>query len=52
MEGRHGVGVGTAAGRQVIVEDLERRIKDSLKYHKLLDVNVSQTLTAITSVQN
>ena len=52
VEGRHGVGVGTAAGRQVIVKDLERRIKDSLKYHKLLDVNVSQTLTAITSVQN
>jgi len=39
MEGRHGVGVGTAAGRQVIVEDLERRIKDSLKYHKLLEGN-------------
>ncbi|KAH9992845.1 hypothetical protein BJV77DRAFT_1001398 [Russula vinacea] len=39
MEGRHGVGVGTAAGRQVIVEDLERRIKDSLKYHKLLEAN-------------
>ena len=41
MEGRHGVGVGTAAGRQVIVEDLERRIKDSLKYHKILEANVS-----------
>ncbi|KAI9453740.1 histone acetyltransferases subunit 3-domain-containing protein [Russula earlei] len=39
MEGRHGVGVGTAAGRQVIVEDLERRIKDSLKYHKILEAN-------------
>ncbi|KAI0303296.1 histone acetyltransferases subunit 3-domain-containing protein [Multifurca ochricompacta] len=39
MEGRHGVGVGTAAGRQVIVEDLERRIKDSLKYHKILETN-------------
>jgi len=44
MEGRHGVGVGTAAGRHVIVEDLERRIKDSLKYHKLLEGNVSQKL--------
>ncbi|KAI0042838.1 hypothetical protein FA95DRAFT_1563903 [Auriscalpium vulgare] len=39
MEGRHGVGVGTAAGRQVIVEDLERRIRDSLRFHKLLDSN-------------
>ncbi|KAI0062017.1 hypothetical protein BV25DRAFT_685672 [Artomyces pyxidatus] len=37
MEGRHGVGVGNAAGRQVIVEDLERRIKDSLRFHKLLE---------------
>jgi transcriptional adapter 3 len=43
MEGRHGVGVGTAAGRQVIVEDLERRIKDSLKYHKILEANVSRS---------
>jgi len=31
--------LGTAAGRQVIVEDLERRIKDSLKYHKILEAN-------------
>ena len=29
MEGQHGVGVGTASGRQVVVKDLERRIKDS-----------------------
>ncbi|KAH9162274.1 histone acetyltransferases subunit 3-domain-containing protein [Lactarius sanguifluus] len=43
MEGRHGVGVGTAAGRQVIVEDLERRIKDSLKYHKILETNPDYT---------
>ncbi|KAI9445756.1 histone acetyltransferases subunit 3-domain-containing protein [Lactarius psammicola] len=43
MEGRHGVGVGTAAGRQVIVEDLERRIKDSLKYHKILESNPDYT---------
>lgn len=43
MEGRHGVGVGTAAGRQVIVEDLERRIKDSLKYHKILEANPDYT---------
>ena len=50
MEGRHGVGVGTAAGRQVIVEDLERRIKDSLKYHKLLEANVSLPLDPITSL--
>jgi transcriptional adapter 3 len=52
MEGRHGVGVGTAAGRHVIVEDLERRIKDSLKYHKLLEGNVSQKLNPVTSVLN
>jgi transcriptional adapter 3 len=52
MEGRHGVGVGTAAGRQVIVEDLERRIKDSLKYHKLLEGNVSRTLDRITTSLN
>jgi len=44
MEGRHGVGVGTAAGRQVIVEDLERRIKDSLKYHKILETNPDYTI--------
>lgn len=37
MEGRHGVGVGNAAGRQVIVEDLEKRIRDSLRFHKLLE---------------
>lgn len=37
MEGRHGVGAGSAAGRQVIVEDLEKRIKDSLRFHKLLE---------------
>ncbi|KAA1477670.1 hypothetical protein DENSPDRAFT_844851 [Dentipellis sp. KUC8613] len=37
MEGRHGVGAGSAAGRQVIVEDLEKRIRDSLKFHRLLD---------------
>ncbi|THH13094.1 hypothetical protein EW146_g7092 [Bondarzewia mesenterica] len=37
MEGRHGVGVGSAAGRQVIVEDLEKRIKDSLRFHRLLE---------------
>ncbi|KAF8262757.1 histone acetyltransferases subunit 3-domain-containing protein [Lactarius quietus] len=43
MEGRHGVGVGTAAGRQVIVEDLERRIKDSLKYHKILEAKPDYT---------
>lgn len=52
MEGRHGVGVGTAAGRQVIVEDLERRIKDSLKYHKLIESNVSRAFTTITSILN
>jgi len=40
MEGRHGVGAGSAAGRQVIVEDLEKRIKDSLKFHKLLATTV------------
>ena len=50
MEGRHGVGVGTAAGRQVIVEDLERRIKDSLKYHKLLEGNVSLFLDPIMNL--
>ncbi|KAI0317478.1 histone acetyltransferases subunit 3-domain-containing protein [Amylostereum chailletii] len=37
MAGKHGVGVGNAAGRQVIVEDLEKRLRDNLKYHKLLD---------------
>lgn len=40
MEGRHGVGVGNAGARQVIVEDLERRIRDSLRYHKILDEKV------------
>ena len=28
MEGRHWVGIGTASGRQVVVEDLEQQIKD------------------------
>ncbi|KZV72476.1 hypothetical protein PENSPDRAFT_649751 [Peniophora sp. CONT] len=37
MGGRHGVGVGNAGTRQVIVEDLERRIRDSLRYHGILD---------------
>ncbi|KAI0034982.1 histone acetyltransferases subunit 3-domain-containing protein [Vararia minispora EC-137] len=37
MEGRHGVGVGNAVARQVIVEDLERRIRDSLRYHDIID---------------
>jgi transcriptional adapter 3 len=31
MEGRRRVSVGTAAGRKLIVKDLERRIKDGLK---------------------
>jgi hypothetical protein len=34
------------------VEDLERRIKDSLKYHKLLEGNVSRAFTPITTVLN
>ena len=44
MEGRHGVGVGNAAGRQVIVEDLEKRIRDSLRFHKLIDKPVGSLL--------
>jgi hypothetical protein len=34
------------------VEDLERRIKDSLKYHKLIESNVSRAFTTITSILN
>jgi transcriptional adapter 3 len=41
MQGRRGVSVGMAAGRKLIVKDLERRIKDGLKYHKILETNVS-----------
>ena len=47
MEGRHGVGVGNAGARQVIVEDLERRIRDSLRYHKILDEKVKLMLNNV-----
>ena len=52
MEDRHGVGVGTASGPQVVMEDLDRRTKNSLKHHQLLEGNVSRAFTTITGVLN